>query len=339
MWVFVPAMLGPGRAIAQDEAPAAPAAPAVPVPPAVSPPAPPAPPGVPAQERSEPCEIGDHAGVSPDDAAVASQLVCAEIARLGASPSARFRVSVGKLGSAIILSVTERHADAARPQTDDLRVMRLENLQAIPDAAPRIARAIVLDLPIEEPPQVVPPPREEPPREDAPAAPKRGGGTTHFAMGLVGLLTPPDRVLYVVPGIDFDVHHETEDGAWEMGGDLRGGYQSESPGAGAGFLALSAGAKYFTSRAEASPYLGGGLVLEALGLSIPSLNFEGVQGGPGAYLDAGVELFRKNHAHLAFGARLDLPFFTIGNNNYGSSSVAPAKFYYAPLTLEGRITF
>ena len=56
--------------------------------------------------------------------------------------------------------------------------------------------------------------------------------------------------------------------------------------------------------------------------------------------------------HLAFGARLDLPFYSLQNN---FSNIAPAptpldgtasapqlvigKLYYAPLSLEVRVTF
>ncbi len=270
--------------------------------------------------------------MSLDDATVASRLVCGEIARFGASPAAHFRVSVGKLGSAIILSVTERYGESG-DQTHGLRVMRVESLQAVPEVAPRIARAIVLDLPVEEPPRTEPAPQGE--EREQLAASGHQGGTTHFAIGFITLLAPPDRELQAAPGIDLDVHFETGDGAWEMGGDLRlGAKQGDSSIA---FAALGGGVKYFTSRAEASPYVGGGFMLEALELELPGLDFSGTGFGAGAYVDAGVEVFRRNHTHLAFGARLDLPFFAIANNNFpGFSSVS--RFYYAPLAFEARLT-
>jgi hypothetical protein len=73
-------------------------------------------------------------------------------------------------------------------------------------------------------------------------------------------------------------------------------------------------------------------------LQLPGINFSGSQLGAGAYVDAGFEFYRGSHTHPGLGARIDLPFYTIGNTSYVSTS-APSKFYYAPISLEARITF
>jgi hypothetical protein len=157
-------------------------------------------------------------------------------------------------------------------------------------------------------------------------------------MGFVALFAPPDRTMAVTPGVDLDVHHEYAAGNLEFGGALRFGMQSDANSAGMSFFVVSLGGKYFTSPAASwSPYLGLGLTLGSFSLQLPSINFQGTQFGPGSYADAGIEFFRTNHTHLALGARLDLPFFTIGNTSYVAAS-APSKFYYAPLSLEFRVT-
>jgi hypothetical protein len=171
-----------------------------------------------------------------------------------------------------------------------------------------------------------------------PPPPRRPSEGAHFAMGFVTLFAPPERTMAVAPGVDLDVHHEYAAGNMEFGGALRFGKQDNSDFTSMTFVVLSLGGKYFTSPAASwSPYLGLGLTLESLSLQLPSISFQGTQFGPGSYADAGVEFFRTDHTHVALGARLDLPFFTIGNTTYGPAS-APSKFYYAPLSLEFRVT-
>ena len=191
------------------------------------------------------------------------------------------------------------------------------------------------------------PPVEEgatPPALPAGARPETSTdhGATHFAMGVVGVFAPVDRVFFVTPGVNFDVHHESADGKWQFGGSLRLGYQSSSSsGTSLGFFVLSFGGRLLSEMSpEASPYLGVGLALEGYAVQFlgPNFAFSGTQFGPGAYVDGGLELFHRNHTHFALGARLDLPFFTIGNQEFPASSTV-GRFYYAPLSLEGRITF
>jgi hypothetical protein len=69
--------------------------------------------------------------------------------------------------------------------------------------------------------------------------------------------------------------------------------------------------------------------------------------GLGAYAGAGIETLRTHHGHLAVGIRLDVPFFAlnesgmIAGDNAGRGTIfrGPQTTYYAPLTLETRLTF
>ena len=53
--------------------------------------------------------------------------------------------------------------------------------------------------------------------------------------------------------------------------------------------------------------------MELLELFVAGL--PGHNSGLGAYVDAGAEILRTHHTHLALGLRLDLPFYALNNNN------------------------
>jgi hypothetical protein len=183
--------------------------------------------------------------------------------------------------------------------------------------------------------------------------PKSKPGKTHFALGLVGITPPLDRGLTPSPGIDLDVHYETGNQKLELGGSMRfGGADGSTTDVLSGFFVFSLGTRYYTADTDFSPYVGGGMTWSYLNLSLPSAGFSGDAQGLGAYLDAGVEVLRTHHAHLAIGARLDLPFFAIrdkntynyftscnGGNCPPATPAAPNSVYYAPLSLETRLTF
>jgi hypothetical protein len=267
--------------------------------------------------------------------------VCGEIARLGPAATSHFRVGLSRLGSTVILSVL-READE---KPTEFRQMRLSGIEEVAVAAPRIARSVVLDVSIEETQKVNNLVGEET------RTPKTKSGSTHFALGLFTLFGPlNDGGVHNGAGVDLDVHHETGDGKWEIGGGLRlagGG----SGGENAVFFAMSVGGKYFTNDGDVSPYIGGGMAWSIMSLQTADGSFDGNGNGIGAYAEAGVELLRTHHAHLAFGARLDLPFYTLGTNSYVESNVAyspggvptyttyTSKYYYAPVQIEARLTF
>jgi hypothetical protein len=325
-------------------------------PPAATPPGPPAAADEgQAEDGSSPCRLGDHAGIPLADATTAAELVCAEIARLGPPVDSRYRVSLGRLGSIVVLSATREEGGKVK----DFRQMRLSGIEDVSAAAPRMARSLVaVDAPAVEAPKPSPTPEVVRPQPDvavveehAPTAPKGKPGSLHFAAGLIGLFAPLDQGASVTPGLDLDLHHETGDGRWELGGALRfgasgGGTNSTS----IGFFNLATGAKFFTSEGgDVSPYLGGGLTWSYWNLSDAA--FHGDGNGLGAYLDAGFQLMRTHHAHIAIGARLDLPFFSLNDNavpenfsclnnviNCGLPTY-PSRYYYAPLSLELRVTF
>lgn len=290
-----------------------------------------------------PCRLAEHPGIDDADARTAAQLVCSAIARAGASPSERFRVSLGKLGSVVILTVAEE--GSAVGSTVDSREMRLQGIEEVDVAAPRIADAIVHGVPLVETQKV------DNLVGGETRQPKSLPGKVHFGLGLLGMTPPLSEGFNVAPGLILDTHYETGNQRLELGGSFRFAVGSSSQQAYADSVMFSIGGRYFTADTDFSPYVGGGLSWEYLSLTAP--DFTGDGSGLGAYVDAGFEILRTHHTHLAIGARLDLPFFALNNNgenlNNGTTYVngvatttstpQSSNYYYAPLSLEMRLTF
>jgi hypothetical protein len=304
------------------------------------------PPAAPAPVDARPaCTLGEHQGIDDASASTATQIVCEAIQHAGASPDEHFRVSIGVLGHIVVLTVSKE--GATRGSGVDSRQLRLQNVEEIPVAAPRIAEALVHGLPVEETQKVDNLVGEET------RVPRSKGGHTRFAMGLMGITPPVDKGLTPSPGVILDLHYETPNGRFELGGDVRfggGSNDDNSIAAVNGFFEFSMGGRYYTSDTDFSPYLGGGFAWSYFNLTIPAGAFSNDHSGLGAYVGTGFEVLRTHSTHLSLGARLDLPFYAFQGPQYlqtgcvyGQSCAAGGgavtSFYYAPVSLEMRLTF
>jgi hypothetical protein len=290
------------------------------------------------------CRLGTHDGIEDADARTAALLLCSEIARLGPPADTRYHVTLGKLGTLIIYSVT-REGDTP-DVTADVRELRLHGIEEASVAAPRLAEAIVHGTAIAETEKV-----DNIVGEETRRPARKGGGSAHFSLGIVGNLPPLDQGVGPAPGLDLHVHYETK--SWELGGGIRfGGGQVTNTAPSVAFFMAELGGRYYATDTDVSPYFGGGLAWDYLSLSLPG-TFSGNNGGLGAFMDAGVELLRAYHTHLSFGVRADLPFFSLSNNDdlagtcveaqgtvsNPSNCAARSTFYYWPLSIEVRLTF
>jgi hypothetical protein len=277
------------------------------------------------------CQLADHEGFEEPDSRVAARIVCDEIARAGAPAGTHYRVTLGRLGSATLLSVAREGETPG--STADSRELRLQSIEEVTVAAPRIARSIVqgtLLTETEKADNLVG-------AETRPPASKPG--KIHFALGLVGLLAPFEGWSTPAPGIDLDLHYEAGSQRIEVGASVRAG--SSVGGAltrdTRTYLIGSVGGRWYTSDADVSPYFGGGLSWLYMSMYLPNPNntvtVDADAGGLGAYVNAGVQILRTHHTHLALGVRLDVPFFAL--NGFARSGT----YYYAPLSTELRLTF
>ena len=295
------------------------------------------------------CRLAEHSGIDEADAATASQLVCLEVARAGAAPGDCYRVALGKLGSTIILSVA-REGDTPG-STADSRELRLHGIEEVSVAAPRVAGALVHGTSLKETETV------NNIISDEARTPTSKPAKVHFALGLIGSLPPFDCSATPAPGVSLEVHAETN--PFEIVGNIRfGGDSSDGQSVGLSFFDFSIGGRYFMTDADLSPYVGAGFAWTLLTLTDNTVGgdqFDGSRSGLGGFVEAGLEILRTRHTHLAFGARLDLPFFSLNDNlsstTFNSSgNTTPAgstttttphvsSLYYAPLSLELRLTF
>jgi hypothetical protein len=291
------------------------------------------------------CRLGEREGVDDASARTATQIVCDAIQHAGPSPDEHFRVSLGTLGSIVVLTVTKEGATPG--STVDSRQLRLQHIEEIPVAAPRVAEALVRGMPVEETEKVDNLVGEET------RVPRSKGGHTRFAMGLMGIAPPVDKGLTPSPGVIPDLHYETGNGRFELGGDMRFGGGPNDNGTIAavnGFFEFSMGGRYYTSDADFSPYVGGGFAWSYFNLTLPDGGYSNDHSGLGAYVGTGFEVLRTHSTHLAVGARLDLPFYSFQSPGYLQSGCVygatctggggtVTSFYYAPVSLEMRMTF
>ncbi|MGH7440080.1 MAG: hypothetical protein ACRENE_30690 [Polyangiaceae bacterium] len=303
---------------------------------ATAPASPPAP--VPDDVSSPGCHLTSSRGVDPGDADTAARLLCSEIVQAGAPAGSSYRVAFGSLGSLIIVSV-DREGEAPGSVADS-RTMTLHGIEEIRIAAPRLAESLVSGTPIASTQTVDNVVTEEG------RTPLTRPGRMQVGLGLAGALTPYDGI-GLAPAFVGDLHYGMSQ--LEISGSLRFSSPSSMSSTDAsghssptgGLASLSIGGRYYTSDKEVSPYLGGGLAYSYFRLAQPN-GFDGSASGLGVYVDAGVELLRTHRSHLALGARFDLPFFALVDDTPQPSTTGappPGTVYFAPLSVEARLTF
>jgi hypothetical protein len=308
-------------AFADDLDPAsapAPVQPTAPVPP-------PAPIATPA------CSLGAHAGIPDADASTAAQIVCDEIFKLGATPGVRYRVGLGKLGNVLILSVT---VESAPGTIQDHKQLQLSGIEEVSVAAPRIAESVVHGTPLTQTQKV------DNIVGDEARKPRKKSGSTHFALGLIGVMPPLSSGGSPAPGIDLEFSYES--GSFALAAGLRAATTGGQDNTHVGYVALAIGGRYFLTDTDIAPYIGGGLAWTGLSVRTNGNTYD--NGGLGAYTEIGVQALRTHRTHLTLGLRADLPFYSLkGSSVYdtatASYSSAVPSLYYVPLTIGLGITF
>jgi hypothetical protein len=246
--------------------------------------------------------LGEHDGVPEPDARTSARLVCDEIARESAGAwTGTYRVSMSRLGTNIILSV---RADGVNGGTVRLRTLRLGRIEEAALAAPRLAEAIVRDIPIEETEKVGNLTGGETARI------QKKPGEFKLGIGVGGVLlstadTTASALLLV------RAHYETP--RFAVGGEMRVSTNAPMP-----YFGLGVGGRYFTSDADVSPFFGGGLALVALD-SYDS------KSGLAAYGELGLQMLRTHRARFTLDLRVDAPTFATGSSTNPNAYVVPVS--------------
>jgi hypothetical protein len=245
------------------------------------------------------CGAGELRGVAAADAQTAVGLVCAELRR-ESDGHGRFEVSLGTLGRLVILSV--ERLDQARSVT-----VRLEGIEELQVAAPRVARALVrgeafpttqrVDNLLED--------------EARPALVKRG--SVKFGAGVADVETPG----FGARGAGFSLGLQYATPRFALPLDLRFGFDDAQYGEPqVDLFSISVGGRGFLSKGDVSPFLGAGLGMIWLHASEGFSPYSGETGTSyfdadtlrvAPYVEAGVEALRLHRGRVALFVRADLP--------------------------------
>jgi hypothetical protein len=243
------------------------------------------------------CEAAETRGLPSDDAATAVDIVCREVASVSASSGA-YSVSVRPLGESVVLTVA--HAGAA-----DGRSLVLDGFKEVPTAAHRLAEAVVLGKAIEDTRLV----------DNLVASEGRTlvtqSGSRKFEFGALALGAGQGTGM----GGGFSLGFAYDSPRFAIPAELRWG-ASSSGDRELHMFSVDSGARYFFSRRESSPFLGGGL--SVLYLSLSDLRdrdryvyLEDSHWGPGLYAEAGVQLFRLHRGRMTAKVRAEFPLYSL----------------------------
>jgi hypothetical protein len=262
------------------------------------------------------------------------QLVCDEIrnqgvtlAAPGANTSSAYHVTFDRLGTRLVVRVAYESPVGHPVRT---RRLVLDGPEELTVAAPRIARAVVKDLPLRESERVDNLVGEET------RVYRKKSGEFMWGFGVLGTMAPTHSSS-VSPGAEFMGYYETP--SFGVGFSLRTTFGGDDKGVDQ--QSIGVGARYFLSDGDVSPYLGGGIAASWLTVEDDDRNYHAEGSGFGAFAEVGVELLRLHGSRLILGVRADAPFYQVKNGygydyDYGTNSSTvdgPAKSYQLPLTL------
>lgn len=318
-----PSETEPAPGVAAPRPPAAPTTSDTPVPtaPSATPSRPPATPTTSgAAEDQEPttpaspeaseevCGLGRSDGVDQADASTAADLVCDALHEQNA-PMARtwgdgsqpvYRVHVRRLGSHILLGVTQE-----QPPGDTVRSRTLElaSIEEAVQAAPRLAEALIKNVPVSQTIQA-----DNQTLPEVTPRPKRGG-YPQFEPGVVGLWAPGAR------GIGYGVELGFE---W-IGERTAAGLRLRGAGGDVSELSFVINGQYALTDGETAPVLGAGLGILSLATTTDDSVDSGGQAidpdrsgaGPFLQLYGGVETLRTGKTRLNALLSVELPTFTV----------------------------
>jgi hypothetical protein len=249
------------------------------------------------------CGAKEVHGVAPGDADTAVGLVCAELRRESGGRG-RFEVSLGTLGRLVILKVEGQ--EPAQSVT-----ARLEGIEEVPVAAPRIARALVRREPFPATQRV-----DNLLEDETRVAPAKRG-SVKFAAGVADVETPG----FGARGTGFSLGLQYATPRFALPVDLRFAFDDAQYGEPqVDLFSVSVGGRGFLSTRDVSPFAGGGLGMVWLHASRGADFYDGasVAGYFDAdtllvapYVEAGVEALRLHRGRVAVFVRADLPLSSL----------------------------
>lgn len=300
-----------------------------------------------AQAQADPtfrCELTAASGLPPADAGAAAQVLCDELKRASEGRGA-FGITLATLGKNVVVTAT-------RDGGTDPVTVRVDSIEEVPRAAARIALALVkgeafastqrVDNLLED--------------EARPALTKKGA--IKFSVGIADV----ESVGHGARAAGFSLGLQYASPRFTLPAEMRfawGDYSYEKPGL--DLFSLSVGGRYFLSKRDVSPFVGGGLGilrLHAREGDYPSpdrpgsVYFEAERFAVAPYVEVGVEVLRLHRGRVALQVRADFPTGALESQPFeaytyddrtgrpGASHVYPAQSrYVVPVSIGVSVTF
>ncbi len=266
------------------------------------------------------CTLGDHYGVDPDDARVAADLICNELAKENV-PAAAHEVRFGKLGKRTVVTLASRNGS-----TYDERRVLVSHMEEVHTASPRLVSALASGKPLEETRNV-----DNVLSAETTTSETRGGsfGFEPTLFGGTGIGASSGATAGGGAGALFRI-----DSIGLLAQGRGGGIGSVEPKL---ILAtFDLGLRYYITRSDFSPFVGGGFGLgyHLLRRGQGSTELEG--SGFGSYVQLGAELLRTHHTAFTVSARFDAPFYTL--EGVRPDGIRDSR-YVSPLSLNVGLQF
>jgi hypothetical protein len=275
------------------------------------------------------CVVGEHAGVEREDARTTADVLCHALASHAARPGT-YDIRLGKLGSKLLLVLTERATRAERR-------LFIQGVEEVPTASERVVAALVENKSIEQTASVdnVVSSEAAAPRQKKVQAGAILGLTAQSAVGAASTTSG---------GLELDMQFRLHNFAL-LGQARAGGIGSAANTL--GYASLGVGGRYFLGDGDIAPFVGGGLMLayfqanEALSSAFSGSGF-------GAYGELGFGFMRSSHVGGVVNLRADIPMFSLDRKFEDDVSSSPAgggnlvettSMYLVPLSLNVGVSF
>jgi hypothetical protein len=261
------------------------------------------------------CDLGDYVSVDPDDAHTTADLVCHALATHHATPGV-YDVRIGKLGSKLLLVVTDRASG------DDRRLF-LEGIEEAPVAADRLAKALVEHTTLDQTQTA-----DNTVNAGSSAVEHRRVQVSWFLGGSIveglGVTSSPSA------GVEGDLEFRLQRLSLLL--QLRAGGIGSASNV-TSYASADVGTRYYLTDDDVAPFVGGGLSFATFSVSQgDNTSYSG--SGPAAYGELGLGLLRSSFVGAIVSLRADIPMFTLDQDNYDSTGfLTKSSQFVIPLSL------
>jgi hypothetical protein len=272
------------------------------------------------------CSLGDRIGVDENEAKIAADIICHELAMKGAT-NTNHEVRFGKLGGRTLVTLAARSGN----EYNEVRTF-IVGLDEIDVAGPRLAQSLTEGKTLEQTrtaDNVI---------SNEQRAPKQMGGAMMATMSMFGT-SSVGTTSEASAGFGLGLGYRS--GHFGLAAEGRAG----GIGSGENKLvnaSLDMGGRLYLSEGEISPFVAAGFEVSYLKrTATDQTEIRALAGsGAGSFAMLGVEALRAHHMGIVVAGRLDIPFYNVEGDRYPERG-GREKFssYAMPVSLNVALVF